>query len=152
MQQDVTWFVSASATQAPTLHHLGLCFLPPLPKNIYLCWLLSGISHFRLVPQIPQAAGAAHSGTGKDPTPKHLGIVSSPHSEFPSLSSRREFLCQLQKMWGRLEFQDSRSQTWQAEHSQDASGLLIGFFFFFFFFFSKFYLLWPKEESLCVPL
>lgn len=128
----------------------GFVFCPPPLKNIYLCWLLSGISHFRLVPQIPQAAGAAHSGTGKDPTPKHLGIVSSPHSEFPSLSSRREFSVPATENVGQAgipRFQESNLA------GRELSGCFWPLdWLSFFFFFSKFYLLWPKEESLCVPL
>lgn len=57
MQQDVTWFVSASATQAPTLHHVGFGFF--FPPQIYLHWPLHGISHFRLVSHMPQAAGTS---------------------------------------------------------------------------------------------
>lgn len=129
----------------PKCIYIGLCMEYPTSG---LCLRSQGLQE--------RAAAPAHGGAVKDPTPKHLGVVSSPHPKFPSLSSRREFLCQPQRVGqaGIPGFQEPKlAARVQGCCSQDAAGaenLLWPLDWHFCFF--KFYLLWPKEESLSVPL
>jgi len=81
MQQNVTWFLSASATRTPSSYHVVF-----LHKYIYIGLHIEyPTSSVCLGPRTPyvQAVAPTRSGAIKDPVPKLAGPAFSPHPKFP---------------------------------------------------------------------
>lgn len=88
MQENVTWFLSASATQTSSSYRVIF-----LHRYIYVGLLIEyPTSSLRLRSYTPyvQTVVPTRSGAIKDPAPKLVGLAFTPRSKFPpSLSNRK---------------------------------------------------------------